>query len=319
MNLTKILAKNYFTCARSMGMGDDEPVKSGVAAMKRRVGLIKLRHQADRLGLVFDSETPWIFRPKDHLLRRCSNDDAAAAGTSAAGSTVPYGCLADLVPDNPSDWIPFDRLMANPPHPGGMRSNAEYKNYGLESSTDRSVTPVARACPIELGLVDGSNIDREAIIDELNEEAAQQPTDKQPQDYDSSQAWDILYQTVSLLKEAGNAALKASLPFLAARRYDQALNYCSLAYLEFPVGTVDFLAEHQYVIAKNGGYECRWNELLKILIVLRLNLAMCCLREVRHFIVGSCVLRLSLSHTFPLPRSPLLASLIRRSRTPEVR
>ena len=196
MNLTKILAKNYFTCARSMGMGNDEPVKSGVAAMKHRVGLIKLGHQADWLGLVFDSETPWIFRPKDHLLRRRSNDDDATAGKSAAGSTVPYGCLADLVPDNPSDWIPFDRLMANPPHPGGMRSNTEYENYGLESSTDRSVTPVARACPIELGLVDGSNTDREAIIGELDEEAVQQPTDKQPQDYDSSCKLDNVRSTV---------------------------------------------------------------------------------------------------------------------------
>jgi len=45
------------------------------------------------------------------------------------------------------------------------------------------------------------------------------------------------------------------------------------------VGTVDFLAEHQFVIYENGGYECRWNDLIKTLVMIRLNLAMCFLKE----------------------------------------
>jgi len=286
MNLDGIVAKNYFTCARSMGMGDDEPVKSGIAAMKRRVSLIKLRHQADRLGLTFNSEMPWILKPKEHLVQNYLNNEEGKSG-----DMVSYGCLADLIPDNPSDWIPFDKLLANPPRPGGMQLNPKYEHYYLESSADRSVAPVARACPIKLE-VDGAEegADANNIIDKLDDEASKQPFSMQAnerliqsseklQEYDSSQAWDILYQTVSLLKEAGNEALKASLPFLAARRYDKAINYCSLAYLEFPVGSVDFLAEHQYVISKNSGYECRWNELLKTLIMIRLNLAMCFLKE----------------------------------------
>jgi hypothetical protein len=278
-----------------MGMGADEPVQSGLAAMKRRVSLIKLRHQADRLGLVFDSETPWILRPKEHLVRKYCSADEEEAGRSNAGSMISYGSLADLVPDNPSDWIPFDGLLANPPHPGGIQSNAEHETYWLDSIADRSVAPAARACPIEsLGLADDdakSHRDGEVIIDELDHDASKQPFSMQANDtlikahekqrgYDASRAWDILHQTVALLKEAGNAALKASLPFLAARRYDKAINYCSLAYLRFPVGTVDFLAEHQHVLSKNGGHECRWNELLKLLIVIRLNLAMCYLRDV---------------------------------------
>jgi tetratricopeptide (TPR) repeat protein len=99
------------------------------------------------------------------------------------------------------------------------------------------------------------------------------------QSYNHMQAWDILYQTVSLLKEAGNEALKSSQPSLAAQRYDKAINYCSIAYLHFPVGNSLFLAEHQYVISKSNGFECRWNPLLKQLIMIRLNLSMCFLKE----------------------------------------
>lgn len=296
-NLNTVLAKNYFTCARAMGMGgggadDDQPVKSGIAAMKTRVSLIKLRNQADRLGLEFDSMSPWIFKHKEHLKKMIIEEQQQECGSSGGDSgdkikMVSYGSLADLIPDNPSDWLPFDQLLANPPHSGGMRFNERYERYHLESSADRSITPVCRVatCPNnELG-VDG-NFDVK-IIDKLDEEASKQPFSLQSNikiaeeqhNYDPIQAWDVLFQTVSLLKEAGNEALKASLPILAARRYDKAVNYCSIAYLEFPVGTVDFLAEHQYVISKNGGYECRWNELLKTLIMVRLNLAMVFLKK----------------------------------------
>jgi tetratricopeptide (TPR) repeat protein len=81
------------------------------------------------------------------------------------------------------------------------------------------------------------------------------------------------------LKEAGNDALKASLPSLAAQRYDKAINYCSIAYLEFPIGNSLFLAEHQYLMTKNSGFECRWNPLLKQLVMIRLNLSMCFLKD----------------------------------------
>ncbi|KAL7536894.1 hypothetical protein ACHAXR_007459 [Thalassiosira sp. AJA248-18] len=283
MNLNNTLAKNYFTCVRSIGMDDDEPVKSGVAAMKSRVSLIKLRYQADRLGLEFNSRTPWILKPKDHLQRLTDEG-------KSDGDMVSYGCLADLIPDFPSDFIPFDKLLANHPRPGGMQFNTKYEKYYLESSADRSVTPVSRAHPIKVGEdgTEGDEMEDAAILDKLDHEASKQPHSMQSNEklakscehsYDSAKAWDILFQTVSLLKEAGNQALKASLPFLAARRYDKAINYCSLAYLEFPVGNVDFLVEHQYVVSKNSGYECRWNELLKTLIMIRLNLAMCFLKE----------------------------------------
>ncbi|KAL9179718.1 hypothetical protein ACHAXT_009008 [Thalassiosira profunda] len=286
MNLTSNLSRNYFTCARSVGMGDDEPVKSGIAGMKRRVSLIKLRYQADRLGLAFNSQTPWILAPKEHLKHL-----SAGGNGGGAGGMLSYGCLADLIPDSPSDWVPFEKLLANPARSGGMRFNTKYTRYHLETSTDQSVTPVDRAQLVES---DESNVDKQKsgdmlLIDSLDNQASKQPHSMQSNEkleqlqeehrYKPSQAWDILFQTVSLLKEAGNEALKASLPCLAARRYDKAINYCSLAYLQYPAGTNDFLVEHMFAVSKNGGYECRWNELLKTLLMIRLNLALCYLKE----------------------------------------
>lgn len=268
MDLSKVLAKNYFTCAKCVGIEEDEPVRSGLPAMKQRVSLIKMRNQADRLGLEFNHEAPWILKPKEHVKNLIEEDG------SSGNSMVSYGCLADLIPDNPSDWIPFERLMANPPQPS-------LKYHPPESSVDSSINPIWRSLtPVKIG----AETEKEDDVAKLDQEASKQPFRLQAneklvdscekQEYNPIQAWDTLFQTISLLKEAGNEALKASLILLAAKRYDKAINYCAVAYLPFPVGTVDFLAEHQYMLSKNGGYECRWNPMLKTLIMLRLNLAM---------------------------------------------
>ncbi len=277
MNLCNVVSKNYFTCARSIGEGNDEPVKSGVAAMKTRVSLIKLRHQADMLGLDFNSETPWVFKHKELVIKNDSTD-----GGGAGDHAISYGCLADLIPYNPSDWLPFDDLFANPPHPGGMKFNSKYEGYHLDSSADRTLPPICRReCRDESGAV-GDGV--ASAIDEVDIEASEQVTTLQANEnpasqpkkpgYDPAQAWDVLVQTVSLLKDAGNEALKASSPYVAARRYDTAIRYCSVAYIAFPVGTVSFLSEHQYDLSNNGGYEVHWNDLLKLLIAVRLNLAL---------------------------------------------
>lgn len=283
MNLSNVVSKNYFTCARSIGQGNDEPVKSGVAAMKSRVSLIKLRHQADMLGLDFNSETPWIFKHKEifkHNERMAIMNDSTDGG-GAWHNAISYGCLADLIPDNPSDWLPFDELLANPPHPGGMKFNSKYEGYNLDSSTDRTLPPISRRACRDVGAV-GDDV--AIAIDEVDIEASDQSnilqahehpaTQPEKPGYDPAQAWDMLLQTVSLLKDAGNEALKASLPYVAARRYDQAIRYCSVAYIEFPEGTVSFLTEHQDELSKNSGYEVHWTDLLKVLIAVRLNLAL---------------------------------------------
>jgi len=284
MNLNSRLKKNYFTCCRSVGMSEVEPVKSGIAALRRRVALMKSRYQADRLGLEWNSRTPWLMKPRDRIQEQLQNE--------RKGSTdmLSYGAVVDLIPDDPSCWIPFERLMTNPPETGGSPFNVKrYERFFLESSTDDSFTPVARANQMN-AFEDSSEPSLEVTVDSLDVKCASQKHSIQSnemlvaessegQSYNHMQAWDILYQTVSLLKEAGNEALKSSQPSLAAQRYDKAINYCSIAYLHFPVGNSLFLAEHQYVISKSNGFECRWNPLLKQLIMIRLNLSMCFLKE----------------------------------------
>ncbi|KAL3826273.1 hypothetical protein ACHAXA_004591 [Cyclostephanos tholiformis] len=279
MNLCDVVSQNYFTCTMSMIRGLDEPVKSGIAAMKTRVSLIKLRHQADMLGLYFNCETPWIFKHKNLALIKHKS-----SGVSDGGHHVlPYGCLADLIPDNPSDWLQFDELMANPPHPGGMDFNLDHESYRLDSSADSSVHPISRR--VCLDVLD--SVDNDGTVDGVQSEAFKQlrtfvtsgnhVSRTAKFEYDPVQAWDILIQTVSLLRDAGNDALKASLPYVAARRYDKAINYCSLAYIDFPVGTMDFLTNMngvQIQYPSKRGYEFLWNDLLKLLIAVRLNLAL---------------------------------------------
>lgn len=283
MNLNKRLKRNYFTCCRSLGMSEVEPVKSGIAPLRRRVALMKSRYQSDRLGLVWNSCTPWLMKPRQRILEQWQREENGLTDETS------YGALADLVPDDPSSWIPFERLMTNPPESGGASFNLErYADFFLDSRTDDSIAPFARVSPINED--NGSSYTSlEAAVDNLDAKCASQKhsiqsnedivgsSKRQPNSH--TQAWDILFQTVSLLKEAGNDALKASLPSLAAQRYDKAINYCSIAYLEFPIGNSLFLAEHQYLMTKNSGFECRWNPLLKQLVMIRLNLSMCFLKD----------------------------------------
>ena len=304
-NVNDVLTKNYFQCARSESMAgdyDDSPMKGTFLPMKIRVNLMKLHHQASRLGLDYDNRVPWIFKAKQYLLTASMGDsEQSRGGDNENQKMVSYGCLADFIPDNPSDWLPFDVPFAEPPLPAGMPINMIHQEYlydvfSTEAGTFRDVhTVIAKFYPNEDSeeAVDSDanhikNLDEDVLlssqqpqIDEdvlLSTQQLQSTLNQtelvHPQAEEFTQSWFFLFQTVSLLKEAGNAALKASLPWLAARRYDKAINYCAVAYLKFPVGMIKFLAEQQLKISENGGYECYWTELLQTLIMVRLNLAM---------------------------------------------
>ena len=287
-NLNDVLTKNYFQCARSESMAgdyDNAPVKGMFLPMKIRVNLMKLQHQASRLGLEYDNGVPWMFKAKQHLLTASIGDiEESRGGDCENQKMVSYGCLADFIPDNPSDWLPFDVPFARPPLPAGMPFNMIHQEYlydlfSTEVGTFRDVCTIMAKLYINNDegsekAVDSNhndNIDEDVSSTQQPQSDLNKPEVVYPGD---AQAWDFLFQTVSLLKEAGNAALKASLPCLAARRYDKAINYCAVAYLKFPVGMIKFLAEQQLKISENGGYECYWTELLQTLIMVRLNLAM---------------------------------------------
>ena len=306
MNLSELLTKNYFQCARSASMGsdnDDVPVKGAILPMKIRVNLMKLHQQANRMGLAFDEKMPCILKPKQHILTNSINGDSERDWESI--KLVSYGSVADFIPD-PSDWLPFDVPFSSPPLAAGMPFNLTHKEYLFDLFANQACTPIVlRDVYSTFDYVNGVytgkynfNVGEDNVetvdanpkcnIDDVP--STQQPqsnleTDNKPifsQADLSALAWDMLFQTVSILKEAGNSALKASLPYLAAKRYDKAINYCAISYLKFPVplGMEGFISEQQDKISKNGGYECCWTELLQTLIMVRLNLAMALLTSV---------------------------------------
>eukprot|EP00804_Cyclotella_cryptica_P015735 CCRYP_013390-RA/>CCRYP_013390-RA protein AED:0.06 eAED:0.06 QI:92/1/1/1/1/1/7/170/1345 len=270
-NLNIEIRKNYFLCARSASLEEDIPVKSGLTGLKRRMSLIKLRHQADRLGLNWECAVPWDLSFKDHLLATHAKRD----------DLFTYGAAADLIPD-PSDWIPYHTLMANPPLLCGMQFCKRHKQFYHELYVDKSIHPVSRGCMANDRCLQVH--ESKAVLCESLPKLNEQPDDldkneKNDHIYEAARAWDILYRTVTLLKEAGNAALQKKLNCLAARYYDKAIVYCSVAYMEFPTGNVDFLADHQVALSDNSGWECYWTGLLKTLIQIRLNLSLCCLKS----------------------------------------
>ena len=255
MSLSNEIKKNFYTCARA-GLGEDVAVKSSLAGLKTRMSLMKLRHHADRLGLQWDCNVPWnmsfIYRAHDTAMK----DEKP-------------NVFADLIPE-PTDWMPFNVLMANPP------LDCEHNNFYYRSYTDVSLHPVRRAnIPIHDQIMlqekkcsrvqinlDNNLVEEGSLIE-----------------YDSIRNWDILYSTIALLKEAGNAAVKQSLNCLAASYYDKAILYCSLSYMEFPVGNIEFLAQHQVALSENSGWECRWTLMLKTFLQIRLNMSLCLLKS----------------------------------------
>ena len=260
--LNKEIAKNYYTCARS-GAGDDIAVKSGLDGMKRRMSMIKLQHHADRLGLNWDANVPWNVSFKErHKQKALAKEEHSLSRD-----------LVNLIPD-PSDWIPFHRLMSAPPLDCGIQFSKRHRQFYYESTTNIADHPVKRAAMSDsksLNIVSQSTLKPTGIkhSDEDIELLA----------YNSTRPWDILYATVSLLKEAGNTALQNSLTSLAANFYDKALTYCALVYMQFPVGNCNFLASHQLALSENSGWECRWTAMLKTFLQIRLNMALCCLKN----------------------------------------
>lgn len=271
--LNSEISKNYYTCARS-GTGDDVAVKSGLVGMKRRLSMIKLQHHADRLGLKWDANVPWNLSFKKHHQQNAMADKEQAS----------FKDLANLIPD-PSDWIPFHTLMSNPPLDCGIQFSKRYRQFYYESSANKAVHPVKRAASSicessDATFSEGSkclNVVSQSPLKSTDLETSD--ADSEPQEYNSTRPWDILYATILLLKESGNAALQNSLNSLAANFYDKAITYCALVYMQFPVGNCDFLASHQIALSENSGWECRWTAILKTFLQIRLNMALCFLKS----------------------------------------
>jgi tetratricopeptide (TPR) repeat protein len=269
-NLPQVLKQNLYSCIRSLVDGDDVPVESDIEALKHRVSVIRLRHQADRLGLRCNPSRPWQLEK----------------GSSINGVDVH---AADLVPD-PSDWIPYD--------PETSKSPWDFSNYFNHSEygdfyRDRYVLQHSD-CPINSDeSSENENIDEEVSrnnggVKRGNYGWAQGslPVDRKivssssedDDDEDIRAALQVLYDTMLVLKDGGNAAMHGGKLDLAANRYDKAIQYGAVATMSFPVKNLKFAKGRIETLKDSGCHVLEWSPILKLLIITRLNLALLMLK-----------------------------------------
>ncbi len=299
-NLPEVLRRNLYSCILARQGDEDDPVKSNINDLKRRISLICLQHQAQERGLVSNPNVPWQLQARPHSLT------LAKCGDLHAEHRADYAHPADLIPVSPSDWLPYDPEMTNNPQSCSLDMNIEdYAEYyrqhyflPVDASPVGASTKVVNVdiecAPPNKRKLDSVDIDEASVPrillnsdlsmsesmpivtpdkSEVNSvqsrcsfassEVAEATIDK------TERAFKLLLVTVTTLKDSGNAALQSGLLNLAARRYDQAIRYCAVVYMKFPCGNMDLL-----VTAWERDPRFEWTPLLKLLVTTRLNLSM---------------------------------------------
>ncbi|MGK3756308.1 MAG: tetratricopeptide (TPR) repeat protein, partial [Bacillariaceae sp.] len=306
-NLPDALKENLFVVLRSFFDDDDVPVESDIEDFKRRVSLIRLRHQADALGLSFNPTIPWIMEGK-----------STVNFTQETLKDAPEDHQVDpseLVPEYPSDWIPYDLEMSSDSFDFRdffcySKSDVYADFYGDRYQTldERGVLLIDEGVDVDSdsdsdsdndngGICEyngdiemkkksnqstieddrGNDMEDNVLLEDEEEKRngaeavdsiKQGDSDNAEQEIDSEEksfhdgdmtrhANRILAETVKTLKDGGNAAFKTGNLGLAAHRYDKAIQYGSVAYMK----------------NRKMGI-CRFDELLKNLIMTRLNMAL---------------------------------------------
>eukprot|EP00980_Cylindrotheca_fusiformis_P027985 scaffold22575_cov141-Cylindrotheca_fusiformis.AAC.16 len=265
-NLPNVLKHNLYACTRPLLDGDDLPVESDIEDLKHRISLMRLRHQADRLGLQWNPQVPWRLEKGE---------------TESVHS-------ADLIPDSPSDWIPYDPEMTKAPW--------DFKNY-FNTKDYGDILPASHFVPPErfAGTADenvrgmtldtqcGTGKDIQSIESDNSGAVEPQKTvnvssSKDDGDHESKYVLScrtLLHKTMVNLKDAGNEALQAKNLDLAARRYDKAIQYGAVASMTFPCGNLNFAKGGKEKLKMDG---LEWTPLIKVLIICRLNLALLMLK-----------------------------------------
>lgn len=125
---------------------------------------MRLKYQADRLGLLWDPDMPWVMEPRQNVSELEQSDlftHITDIPDSEPCAEVIYGSNADLVPDYPGDWIPFDSEMSSDPLHFGMGFNEkEYQDFFLERYANgrnryhKSSKPEPKSPGSDLGTLD---------------------------------------------------------------------------------------------------------------------------------------------------------------------
>ena len=307
-NLPNALKGNLYTVLRSLFDHDDVPVESDVDEFKQRISLIRLRHQADSLGLTWNPTIPWMMEGQPTV----DNTQKTMIDSPEDNQIAP----SELVPEYPSDWIPYDAEMSNDPFDfrdyfcskSGLYADFYRDQYyaldergvmiSEDSSDDSECTDIGDSVvsehdgniqmrkkhnETEEDMVDITEIrpleERnqkiqnavDANMSQENEDndAEQDKMKLEKKDSDRNEGFVrqsnfILAETVKTLKDGGNAAFKAGKLGLAAYRYDKAIQYGSVAYMNNRKANL-----------------VRFDGLMKNLIMTRLNMALILLND--HF------------------------------------
>jgi tetratricopeptide (TPR) repeat protein len=266
LNVPTILRQNRYECYRAHHDGRNIPVEQPLTQFSQHVAIHRLRFQAERLGVKWNPAKPWAFDVPENL------------------NVHP----ADLVPDNPSDWVLFDPQMIEEPWDPVNCFNVE--NYGdilrqnfpeNGSFFDEGKTNAAAGVPWLSTELINTNNDRLRLDKwSKNDDSILQQL-KLEFDLMSRK---LLYETVALLKEAGNEAMKKGLVHAAARRYDKAIQYCAVAILRYREGMIGRLKHLSEGIHENSSslpvnVVPAWSPLLRMLITSRLNLSLLLSKE----------------------------------------
>eukprot|EP00529_Nitzschia_sp_RCC80_P006247 CAMPEP_0113485942 /NCGR_PEP_ID=MMETSP0014_2-20120614/24741_1 /TAXON_ID=2857 /ORGANISM="Nitzschia sp." /LENGTH=1530 /DNA_ID=CAMNT_0000379599 /DNA_START=136 /DNA_END=4728 /DNA_ORIENTATION=+ /assembly_acc=CAM_ASM_000159 len=265
-NLPQILEENLFACLQSMFDDSDIPVESDVEMLKHRMSLIRLQHQADRLGLRWDPYRPWWME----LIN--------ASGTDIMMDKSLCSEPSDLVPDYPSDWIPYDPRLST-------KVSFDFKDYfNREDYLDFFLD---RYGPLdEIGSI-RSHDKVDTSRKRKNARMTTTPTNGNEASGSNVSTKNEAFQTalfeiMEILKDGGNSALAAGDLDLAATRYDKAIKYGAIHFMTFSAETSPNLIkgslnersttgslEH----ATDESQATRWTPILRTMVNCRLNLS----------------------------------------------
>jgi tetratricopeptide (TPR) repeat protein len=303
-NLPDALKGNLYTVLRSLFDNDDVPVESDVDEFKQRISLIRLRHQADSLGLTWNPTIPWMMEGQSTV----DNNQETMKDPPDDNEIEP----SELVPEYPSDWIPYDAEMSNDPFDfrdyfcskssiyadfyrdqyyaldergvmlsEGGSDDSECTDIGdsvvsehdgniqikkKHNETEEDTGDITEGQPLEESeqklhnAVDANMSQDNGDNDEDEMKLEKKQSDRNEDFVRHSNL--ILAETVKTLKDGGNAAFKAGNLGLAAYRYDTAIQYGSVAYMNNRKANL-----------------VRFDGLMKNLIMTRLNMALILLND----------------------------------------
>jgi tetratricopeptide (TPR) repeat protein len=247
LELPSVLRQNLIECCRQADLDPTEfPIAQPLIDFTHHVSLSRLRYQADQLGLPWNPWEPWVLCP----------------GFASQHEVHP----AEMVPNFPSDWINYDHELS-------QDYLAPRHHYGDEEIVGALIP----------GFFDKEN-DLKGKAPWLSPHFTLEFADELRQLSGAQSMYEyncrkLLYETALLLKNAGNEAMTAGQLHSAARRYDKAINYCTVALMRYAEGskTVEHLRKGYHETAGVKDVPSTflvWSDMLLVLIMSRLNMAL---------------------------------------------